>query len=98
MGVDLGRRVVRLVAVEAVRRRAPLVLAGTWVDGISLVGDACVIPILVGHVLDDLRAAIGQSHLVAPFGDRPGALLGSVEVLARVVVLDAIREAVRPFL
>lgn len=64
------------------------------VGGFALVGHRRLVPVLVGHVVDDLEAAVRQLHRVAAPGHFAGSLLHSGEVVATVVILHAIGERV----
>ena len=72
-----------------------LVLAGLWVGGLALVGDLRLEAVdVVGGVGDDLRAAVGQRHLVAAPRHVAASLLVLLKVGARPRVSHAVREAV----
>ena len=63
--------------------------------GSALVGHLGVVAVVVGHVADDLDAAVGQVDLVGALGGVAVPLLPVAEVGARVVVGHGVAEGVR---
>lgn len=63
---------------------------GVGVVSHALVGDVGMVAVLVGVVTDGLDAAVGQVHVVFPFGLVAVASFTVTEVGAAVVVVDPV--------
>lgn len=100
VGVFVNRLVMDWLFMNRLKVNVMLiaVFTGLRVNGVTLVSDAGLVAVIVGHVVDDLNPSVGQGDFVAAARHGAGALLDPGEVGAASIVLDSIFEGVRTFL